>query len=82
MFFWFCGHKACGILTPQPGIEPVPSALEGEVLMTGPPGKPPSYLFRVFSPRYSGRSTRASTTLCCIPAQDTERVPEKCLWDK
>ena len=36
----FCvGHKACGILAPQPGIEPLPSALEGEVLTIGPPGK-------------------------------------------
>ena len=33
------GHKACGILTPWPGIEPTPPALEGEVLTTGLPGK-------------------------------------------
>ena len=39
MFWFFLGHKACEILAPQPGIEPVPSALEGEVLITGPPGK-------------------------------------------
>ena len=25
------GCKACGIFAPQPGIEPTPSALEGEV---------------------------------------------------
>ena len=37
--FWFFGHEACGILAPRPGIEPVPSALEGEVLTTGLPGK-------------------------------------------
>ena len=35
----FFGHKTCGILAPQPGIEPVPSALEGKVLTTRPPGK-------------------------------------------
>ena len=29
--FWFFSHEACEILTPQPGIEPAPSALEGEV---------------------------------------------------
>ena len=29
--FWFFGHKACGILAPQPGTEPAPAALEGEV---------------------------------------------------
>ena len=37
--FWFFSHEACEILTPQPGIEPAPSALEGEVLTTGSPGK-------------------------------------------
>ena len=37
----FClfGHQAWGILDPQPGIEPVPPALEGNILTTGPPGK-------------------------------------------
>ena len=37
--FWFFGFKACGILVPQPGIKPVPSALKGEVLTAGSPGK-------------------------------------------
>ena len=37
--FWFFGHEACGILAPQPGIEPAPPTLEGKVLSTGPPGK-------------------------------------------
>ena len=31
--------KACGILTPRPGIEPEFPAFEGEFLTTGPPGK-------------------------------------------
>ena len=30
---------ACGILAPQPGIEPASHALEGGFLTTGPPGK-------------------------------------------
>ena len=30
---------ACGILVPQPGIEPAPPTLEGRFLTTGPPGK-------------------------------------------
>ena len=30
-------QEACGILVPQPGIEPTPPALEGEVISTGPP---------------------------------------------
>ena len=38
-FFFFFGHEACGILAPLPGIEPVPSALEDELLNTGLPGK-------------------------------------------
>ena len=41
-FCLFCfGSKACGTLDPQPGMEPAPSALEGEVLTTGPPGEDP-----------------------------------------
>ena len=31
--------SACGILIPQPGIEPVSPALEGGFLTTGPSGK-------------------------------------------
>ena len=31
--------EACGILGPQPGIEPIPPALEWGVLTTGPRGK-------------------------------------------
>ena len=46
--FWFFGRKACGILAPQPGIEPTPPALEGEVLTTGPPGKSPPTEFKLF----------------------------------
>ena len=33
--FWVFGHKACGILTPRPGIEPTPPALGDEVLTAG-----------------------------------------------
>ena len=42
--FWFFGRKACGILAPQPEIEPAPTALEGEVLTTGLPGKSLKFL--------------------------------------
>ena len=38
---FFFGEEACGILTPQPGIEHTPPILEGEVLTTGPPEKSP-----------------------------------------
>ena len=37
--FIFLSKEACGILAPQPGMEPTPSALGGKVLTTGPPGK-------------------------------------------
>ena len=44
--FCFFGLKACGILAAQPRIKPSASALEGEVLTPGSPGKSPHpYLF-------------------------------------
>ena len=43
---WFFGREACGILAPQPGIEPAPPSLEGEVLTTRPPGKSPVLSFK------------------------------------
>ena len=46
--FCFFGHMACRILVPQPGIELSLPALEGEVLMAGPPGKFPSLKFFSF----------------------------------
>ena len=33
--YWIFYNIACEILAPQPGIEPAPSAREGEVLTTG-----------------------------------------------
>ena len=42
--------KACGILVPQPEIEPVSPALKGRFLTAGPPGKSPhtsTYIFYV-----------------------------------
>ena len=42
--FWCFGHEACGILASQPGIEPAPPTLEGEVLTTGEPGKSQGFL--------------------------------------
>ena len=46
MWFFF-GREVCGILAPQPGMEPVLSALEGNVLTSGLPGKSLSGLFQV-----------------------------------
>ena len=38
-YFWFFGPEASGIIAPKPGIEPIPSVLEGKALTTGLPGK-------------------------------------------
>ena len=37
--FWFFGREACGILTPRPRMETTSTAMESEVLTTGPQGK-------------------------------------------
>ena len=37
--FWAFGPEACWILAPQRRIEPIPPAVESEVLTTGPSGK-------------------------------------------
>ena len=34
--FWFWGLKACGILAPQPGMQPALPASDGTVLTSGP----------------------------------------------
>ena len=46
--FWFLGREACGISAPRQGVEPIPPALEGEVLTTGPPGKSPILYIKFF----------------------------------
>ena len=38
---WAVASSECGILGPQPGIEPLSPALQGRFLTTGPPGKSP-----------------------------------------
>ena len=54
LFVWCTGsvvvvHRlrspaACGILVPQSGIRPLPPALQGRFLTTGPSGKSPLFL--------------------------------------
>ena len=55
LMFWFFGREACGMLAPQPGLEPNPPALEGEGLTTGLPGKPPpkGFLCLIFTNQMS-----------------------------
>ena len=43
------GHKARGIFAPQPGIEPAPPVLEGEVLIIGLPGSPCLFVLSIVS---------------------------------
>ena len=43
--FWFFGWEACGILALQSRMEPILSALEGEIITTGPPRKSPVFVF-------------------------------------
>ena len=50
----FFGPETCGILVPQPGIKPSPSALEGNVLTTGPRGKSLIFLIRTLVPLAQG----------------------------
>ena len=41
---WFSCMETCAVLVHWPGIEPASPALEDEFLITGPPGKPQSFL--------------------------------------
>ena len=45
VLFCFFGHEAFGVLALQAWIEPIPPALEDEVLTTGLPGKSPFLRF-------------------------------------
>ena len=43
------GPIACGILVPQPEMEPKSPALKGRFLTTGPPGKSLFNTFKIFA---------------------------------
>ena len=45
----FCGHEACEILAPQPGIKPTTPVLEGKASTTGTPGKSQEIYFLIFT---------------------------------
>ena len=55
------GHESCGILPPQPEIEPTAPALEGEVLTTEPPGRSPEGKSSVSSPQPRAGDAPAQT---------------------
>ena len=44
--FWVFGPQVCGVLVPQPVIEPAPLVLEGQALTPGLPGKSLSQLLK------------------------------------
>ena len=50
--FWFFSSEACGISAPQPGIELIPSAPEGDVPTTGPPGESPGKFVEILPGSY------------------------------
>ena len=54
LMFWFFGREACGMLAPQPELNPS-FALEGEGLTSGLPGKPPpkGFLCLIFTNQMS-----------------------------
>ena len=45
LLFYVLVFRPCGILAPRPEMEPMLPALEGEVLITGLPGKSPQISF-------------------------------------
>ena len=77
--FWSFWPHSCGILGPQPGIEPALPALEVRVLTTGPPGKScDSYLMKQME-RYSSSSTKLCLTLLRPHGLQPSRLPHP--WD-
>ena len=50
--FWFFSSEACGISAPQPGIELILSALEGDVPTIGPPGESPGRFVEILPDCY------------------------------
>ena len=55
--------EACGILVPQPGIEPASLALQGRFFTTGPPEESRIVGFRFDHIDVSGKLDRGSTIL-------------------
>ena len=63
---WFCYGFLCGILAPQPGIKPIPPALEGEVLTHGPPGKPPAEALMYAFKQFKNNLNRVPIAICFL----------------
>ena len=72
--FVFFGREVCGILAPQPGMEPVLSALEDNVLTSGLPGKSLSGLFQVLNLSPEPPSPLQSHTVPPLGGQDANHL--------
>ena len=72
--FVFFGREVCGILAPQPGMEPVLSALEDNVLSSGLPGKSLSGLFQVLHLSPEPPSSLQSHTVPPFGGQDANHL--------
>ena len=72
--FVFFGREVCGILAPQPGMEPVLSALEDNVLTSGLPGKSLSGLFQVLHLSPEPPSSLQSHTVPPFGGQDANHL--------
>ena len=85
--FWVFDHKACGILTPRPGIEPTPPALGDDVLTAGRQGSPPNHLcheiflqqHRQRCASFFGAPTLHGHTFSKVPTDFSELVGS-CIW--
>ena len=70
LFFWL-HHAACGILVPQPGIEPGTPALEAGVLTRGLSGRSLSSIFPCVFRRRAERCNRKAWLLTALPRSES-----------
>lgn len=80
----FFGPEVCEIPAPTPGIKPTHPALEGQVLTTGPPGNPSTYLFRSmsFPCSWASISCLITSPMVSIISWAGLRSPRKIIFDK
>ena len=74
----FLAPHGMWILVPQPGIEPTPPALEGEVLTTGPSGNPPYCFLFLFSEGMGLRGARGVSL--CFPSSHSCLLRPRVWW--
>ena len=84
---WFSGHEACGSVAPWAGVEPAPSAGEGEVLTAERPGKPTTNVLMHIPRRPSqavsskcGPSTSSRSTWALVRHTSSAPSPDPLGW--